>query len=215
SGEPEQTPAELMDRPLALVIEDDPLTSQRLTAEIQAAGFRVAHAQDGEEAIRKALEILPDLIVMETVLPKRDGWEVLQELRGRRSPRAWWRRASRSSGRRGCRRRSRRPRPPLPTWWCWPRPSPIGSAASRRSRPSPPWSPWAQFPQECQRRPGAPLYRVARTSPMPPCAPSRAWTSCKDEGGLVVTAGKVLIVEDNPVNLRLAQFLLEKHGFMV
>ena len=83
SGEPEQTPAELMDRPLALVIEDDPLTSQRLTAEIQAAGFRVAHAQDGEEAIRKALEILPDLIVMETVLPKRDGWEVLQELRGR------------------------------------------------------------------------------------------------------------------------------------
>ena len=30
-----------------------------------------------------------------------------------------------------------------------------------------------------------------------------------------MTAGKVLIVEDNPVNLRLAQFLLEKHGFMV
>jgi signal transduction histidine kinase/uncharacterized protein (DUF302 family) len=74
---------ELMDRPLALVIEDDALTSQRLTAEIQNAGFRVAHARDGEEAVRKALEILPDLIVMETVLPKRDGWEVLQELRGR------------------------------------------------------------------------------------------------------------------------------------
>ena len=30
-----------------------------------------------------------------------------------------------------------------------------------------------------------------------------------------MTAGKVLIVEDNPVNLRLAQFLLEKHGFTV
>jgi len=30
-----------------------------------------------------------------------------------------------------------------------------------------------------------------------------------------VSAGKVLIVEDNPVNLRLAQFLLERHGFTV
>jgi DNA-binding response OmpR family regulator len=72
-----------MDSPLALVIEDDPVASSRLTAEIQAARFRVAHAVDGEEAVRKALEILPDLIVMETVIPKKDGWEVLTELRAR------------------------------------------------------------------------------------------------------------------------------------
>ncbi|HEY0493140.1 MAG TPA: response regulator [Candidatus Dormibacteraeota bacterium] len=72
-----------MDLPLALVIEDDPNSSQRMTAEIQGVGFRVAHAQDGEEAVRKAMEILPDLVVMETVLPRRDGWQVLQELRGR------------------------------------------------------------------------------------------------------------------------------------
>jgi signal transduction histidine kinase/uncharacterized protein (DUF302 family) len=72
-----------MDLPLALVVEDDPSSSQRLTAEIQGVGFRVAHAIDGEEAVRKAMEILPDLVVMETVLPKRDGWQVLTELRGR------------------------------------------------------------------------------------------------------------------------------------
>jgi signal transduction histidine kinase len=72
-----------MDLPLALVIEDDPSSSQRMTAEIQGVGFRVAHAQDGEEAVRKAMEILPDLVVMETVLPKRDGWQVLAELRSR------------------------------------------------------------------------------------------------------------------------------------
>src|SRR3979490_1763823 len=48
---------------------------------------------------------------------------------------------------------------------------------------------------------------------MPYCAPSRAWTSFRGEGGQGVTGGKVLIVEDNPVNLRLAQFLLEKKGF--
>jgi|GEM_PF-4233767 len=72
-----------MDLPLALVVEDDPSSSQRMTAEIQGVGFRVAHAIDGEEAVRKAMEILPDLVVMETVLPKRDGWQVLAELRGR------------------------------------------------------------------------------------------------------------------------------------
>jgi len=73
----------MMDLPLALVVEDDPLTSQRLTAEVQTAGFRVAHAVDGEEALRKALEILPDLITLETVLPRKDGWQVLRDLRAR------------------------------------------------------------------------------------------------------------------------------------
>jgi signal transduction histidine kinase len=76
-------PAETMELPLALVVEDDPSSSQRMTAEIQGVGFRVAHAADGEEAVRKAMEILPDLVVMETVLPVKDGWQVLQELRDR------------------------------------------------------------------------------------------------------------------------------------
>ena len=79
----EAAAVEAMELPLALVVEDDPASSQRLTAELQGVGFRVAHARDGEEAVRKAMEILPDLVVMETVLPARDGWQVLQELRGR------------------------------------------------------------------------------------------------------------------------------------
>jgi signal transduction histidine kinase len=74
---------ETMELPLALVVEDDPASSQRMTAEIQGVGFRVAHAFDGDEAVRKAMEILPDLVVMETVLPVKDGWQVLQELRAR------------------------------------------------------------------------------------------------------------------------------------
>jgi signal transduction histidine kinase/uncharacterized protein (DUF302 family) len=74
---------ETMELPLVLVVEDDPASSQRMTAEIQGVGFRVAHAFDGNEAVRKAMEILPDLVVMETVLPVKDGWQVLQELRAR------------------------------------------------------------------------------------------------------------------------------------
>jgi signal transduction histidine kinase len=74
---------ESMELPLVLVVEDEPASSQRMTAEIQGVGFRVAHAFDGNEAVRKAMEILPDLVVMETVLPVKDGWQVLQELRAR------------------------------------------------------------------------------------------------------------------------------------
>src|SRR5207237_10498209 len=76
-------PVETMELPLALVVEDDPASSQRMTAEIQGVGFRVAHAQDGDEAVRKAMEILPDLVVMEPVPPVKDGWQVLQALRAR------------------------------------------------------------------------------------------------------------------------------------
>src|SRR5205823_13214615 len=60
----ESQTVETMELPLALVIEDDPASSQRMTAEIQGVGFRVAHARDGDEAVRKAMEILPDLLVM-------------------------------------------------------------------------------------------------------------------------------------------------------
>jgi signal transduction histidine kinase len=74
---------ETMELPLVLVVEDDPASSQRMTAEIQGVGYRVAHAIDGDEAVRKAMEILPDLVVMETVLPAKDGWQVLSELRAR------------------------------------------------------------------------------------------------------------------------------------
>src|SRR5437773_7599212 len=111
--------------------------------------------------------------------------------------------------------RSCGPGPPPPTWSYWRPPSRngwSGSAASPASRPC--W-PWVMFHRGCQRRHGAPLYLLASPSQMPYCAPSRAWTSCRGEGGQGVTAGKVLIVEDNAVTLRLAQFLLEKKGFTV
>src|SRR5438067_13901942 len=54
-----------------------------MTAEIQGVGFRVAHPLDGEQAVRKAMEILRDLLVIEPVLTVKDGWQVLQELRAR------------------------------------------------------------------------------------------------------------------------------------
>ncbi|MBT9537469.1 MAG: response regulator, partial [Nitrospirae bacterium] len=84
SGIPETTPAFAWtdeDSPLVLVVEDDLPTSELLTIHLTQAGYRVAHAYDGIEAIEKAGELQPFVITLDIMLPKKDGWEVLQSLK--------------------------------------------------------------------------------------------------------------------------------------
>ncbi|MDP1758196.1 MAG: response regulator, partial [Thermodesulfovibrionales bacterium] len=69
------------DAPLILVVEDDLPTSELLTIHLTQAGYRVAHAYDGIEAIEKAREFQPFVITLDIMLPKKDGWEVLQSLK--------------------------------------------------------------------------------------------------------------------------------------
>ncbi|MDP3260602.1 MAG: response regulator, partial [Thermodesulfovibrionales bacterium] len=84
SGIPETTTAFAWadeDSPLVLVVEDDLPTSELLTIHLTQAGYRVAHAYDGIEAIEKAREFQPFVITLDIMLPKKDGWEVLQSLK--------------------------------------------------------------------------------------------------------------------------------------
>lgn len=67
--------------PLVLVVEDDLPTSEILTIHLTKAGYRVVHAYDGVEAIAKAKELKPFLITLDVMLPRKDGWEVLQTLK--------------------------------------------------------------------------------------------------------------------------------------
>lgn len=67
--------------PLILIVEDDPASSELMTIHLTQAGYRVAHAFDGEEAIEKARSLKPFAILLDIMLPKKDGWEVLQELK--------------------------------------------------------------------------------------------------------------------------------------
>lgn len=67
--------------PLVLVVEDDLQTSELLTIHLTDAGYRVAHAYDGIEAIEKARVLKPFVISLDIMLPKKDGWEVLQTLK--------------------------------------------------------------------------------------------------------------------------------------
>ncbi len=64
-----------------LVVEDDPPSAELLTIHLTQAGYKVAHAFDGEEAIEKATTLRPLAILLDIMLPKKDGWEVLQCLK--------------------------------------------------------------------------------------------------------------------------------------
>ena len=66
---------------VVLVAEDD--ASVRMTIEfvLQDEGFDVLLASDGEEALRIATEVRPDVILLDQIMPKMDGKEVLTALR--------------------------------------------------------------------------------------------------------------------------------------
>jgi CheY-like chemotaxis protein len=67
-------------RPLVLVIEDD-LASRRLYAEeLNRAGFDVAEAHNGLQAVEKASDLLPNAIVTDLGLPGIDGFELCRRL---------------------------------------------------------------------------------------------------------------------------------------
>ena len=68
-------------QPLILVVEDDLKLSRLLSVYLTQAGYRVEAAMDGDEAIKKAVELQPFAITLEIMLPKKDGWEVMQELK--------------------------------------------------------------------------------------------------------------------------------------
>ena len=66
-----------------LVVEDDGALRRFLERGLTAEGYRVSLAADGEEAMAQLETVLPDMVVMDLNLPKRDGTEVLRFLRER------------------------------------------------------------------------------------------------------------------------------------
>jgi two-component system KDP operon response regulator KdpE len=65
-----------------LVVDDEPHILRALKATLQGAGYDVATAETGDEALRLAAVQPPDAVVLDLVLPDRRGTEVARELRG-------------------------------------------------------------------------------------------------------------------------------------
>lgn len=64
-----------------LVVEDEPNLSQVLEAYLRRDGFRTERAAAGESALRLFHEAKPDLVLLDVMLPKVDGFEVLRRVR--------------------------------------------------------------------------------------------------------------------------------------
>lgn len=64
-----------------LVVDDEPDALELVEFNLKRAGFDVASAEDGEGAIRQARALLPDVIVLDVMLPRLDGLEVCKILR--------------------------------------------------------------------------------------------------------------------------------------
>ncbi|MGB7990360.1 MAG: response regulator [Candidatus Methylophosphatis roskildensis] len=65
-----------------LIVDDEPNIVISLEFLMKREGFEVSIARDGEEALRKVEESVPDLILLDVMMPKKSGFEVCQQLRG-------------------------------------------------------------------------------------------------------------------------------------
>jgi two-component system, response regulator len=64
-----------------LLVEDDQSVLEMYRLKLELDGYRVSTAGDGEDGLRKAEELRPDIIFLDIRLPKMDGFEVLRRLR--------------------------------------------------------------------------------------------------------------------------------------
>lgn len=71
----------LTDKPLVLVVDDEPAQRALLSYNLKAAGFRVATANDGEEAMLAIAEDAPDVILLDWMLPRLSGLEACRQIK--------------------------------------------------------------------------------------------------------------------------------------
>src|SRR5215217_1576299 len=71
----------MRDRPLILTVDDTPENLEILRMRLETQGYEVVEACDGDEGFEKAKELKPDLILLDIMMPKRDGISVVRDLK--------------------------------------------------------------------------------------------------------------------------------------
>ncbi|GAB4352313.1 MAG: hypothetical protein Kow0099_36550 [Candidatus Abyssubacteria bacterium] len=77
-----------LSRSRILIVEDDPVNVELLTAQLHDEGYMIEAALDGEEALERVAHSKPDLILLDIMIPKRSGFEVCKVIKGTPETRA-------------------------------------------------------------------------------------------------------------------------------
>jgi twitching motility two-component system response regulator PilH len=64
-----------------LVVDDSPTMRQLMTDALHGQGYQIITANDGEEALHKATTELPDLVLLDVVMPGKNGFQVCRQLK--------------------------------------------------------------------------------------------------------------------------------------
>jgi DNA-binding response OmpR family regulator len=68
-------------KPVLLIADDDPEILTMLSLRLGKKGYEVIEAADGVQTLRRAREKQPDLVILDVMMPGKNGWEVARELR--------------------------------------------------------------------------------------------------------------------------------------
>jgi len=69
-----------------LAVDDDPDVRRLVRIKLKKAGYDVVMASDGEEGVQKALEEKPDLVILDVMMPKMDGFTALDKIKSEMDP---------------------------------------------------------------------------------------------------------------------------------
>jgi CheY-like chemotaxis protein len=64
-----------------LIIDDDPVTRRLFSAWLTEEGYSIAEASNADEGLKQAGTLIPDIVILDILMPDKDGWYVLKELK--------------------------------------------------------------------------------------------------------------------------------------
>ncbi|MGV9309901.1 response regulator transcription factor [Nonomuraea sp. NPDC003727] len=64
-----------------LVVDDDEVIRQLIAVNLTLEGFEVVTATDGQDCLDQVLDVMPDVITLDVMMPRLDGWETASRLR--------------------------------------------------------------------------------------------------------------------------------------
>ncbi|MCP2361583.1 DNA-binding response OmpR family regulator [Nonomuraea thailandensis] len=64
-----------------LVVDDDEVIRQLIAVNLNLEGFEVVTATDGQDCLERVLDVMPDVITLDVMMPFLDGWTTAQRLR--------------------------------------------------------------------------------------------------------------------------------------